>query len=285
MDYNFDKDFKAIRDVLDISQKEFAKVLDTEQKTISNIESKDSYPSKTIVESAFTYAFKKDVKINKLKELLCRDNLSHNEKLLFHGSKGEIKGDIDVNFGRGNNDFGQGFYTGESYEQAVSFISIYDDPSVYFMSFDDSDLKCKRYSVDREWMMTIAYYRESLEEYENHPLIKKIIAESRDCDYIVAPIADNKMFETINEFIEGNLTDEQCKHCLAATNLGMQYVFLTEKAASRLKIVERCYVCDKEREYYKKLKEDYRKLGNDKVKLAKAQYRGIGKYIDEVLAC
>ena len=80
MDYNFDKDFKAIRDVLDISQKEFAKVLDTEQKTISNIESKDSYPSKTIVESAFTYAFKKDVKINKLKELLCRDNLSHNER-------------------------------------------------------------------------------------------------------------------------------------------------------------------------------------------------------------
>lgn len=285
MDYNFDKDFKAIRDVLDISQKEFAKVLDTEQKTISNIESKDSYPSKTIVESAFTYAFKKDVKINKLKELLCRDNLSHDEKLLFHGSKGEIKGDIDVNFGRENNDFGQGFYTGESYEQAVSFISTYDNPSVYFMSFDDSDLKCKRYSVDREWMMTIAYYRESLEEYENHPLIKKIIAESRDCDYIVAPIADNKMFETINEFIEGNLTDEQCKHCLAATNLGMQYVFLTEKAASRLKIVERCYVCDKEREYYKKLKEDYRKLGNDKVKLAKIQYRGVGKYIDEVLAC
>ncbi len=285
MDYNFDKDFKAIRDVLDISQKEFAMVLDTEQKTISNIESKDSYPSKTIVESAFTYAFKKDVKINKLKELLCRDNLSHNEKLLFHGSKGEIKGDIDVNFSRGNNDFGKGFYTGESYEQAVSFISTYNDPSVYFMSFDDSDLKCKRYSVDREWMMTIAYYRETLDKYENHPLIKKIIKESRDCDYIIAPIADNKMFETINEFIEGNLTDEQCKHCLAATNLGMQYVFLTEKAASRLKIVERCYVCDKEREYYKKLKEDYRKLGNDKVKLAKIQYRGVGKYIDEVLAC
>lgn len=285
MDYNFDKDFKAIRDVLDISQKEFAKVLDTEQKTISNIESKDSYPSKTIVESAFTYAFKKDVKINKLKELLCRDNLSHNEKLLFHGSKGEIKGDIDVNFGRGNNDFGQGFYTGESYEQAVSFISTYNDPSVYFICFDDNDLRCKKYTVDREWMMTIAYYRGSLEEYENHPIIKKIIAESRDYDYIIAPIADNKMFETINEFIEGNLTDEQCKHCLAATNLGMQYVFLTEKAASRLKIVERCYVCDKEREYYKKLKEDYRKLGNDKVKLAKIQYRGVGKYIDEVLAC
>ena len=282
---NFSKEIKAIREILCLTQKEFAKVLDTEQKTISNIESGDSRPSQAIVEKAYEYAFKKDVKINKLKELLCRDNLSHNEKLLFHGAKGEIKGDIDVNFSRGNNDFGKGFYTGESYEQAVSFISTYNDPSVYFICFDDNDLRCKKYTVDREWMMTIAYYRGSLEEYENHPIIKKIIAESRDYDYIIAPIADNKMFETINEFIEGNLTDEQCKHCLAATNLGMQYVFLTEKAASRLKIVERCYVCDKEREYYKKIKEDYRKLGNDKVKLAKAQYRGIGKYIDEVLAC
>lgn len=59
MDYNFDKDFKAIRDVLDISQKEFAKVLDTEQKTISNIESGDSRPSQAIVEKAYEYAFKK----------------------------------------------------------------------------------------------------------------------------------------------------------------------------------------------------------------------------------
>ena len=285
MDYNFSGDFKSIRDILDISQKEFAKVLDTEQKTISNIESGDSRPSQAIVEKAYEYVFKKEVKLNKLKELLCRDNLTHKEKLLFHGAKGEIKGDIDVNFGRGNNDFGKGFYTGESYEQAVSFISTYNNSSVYFVSFDDSDLKCKKYAVDREWMMTIAYYRGPFEEYENHPLIKKIIEESRDCDYIIAPIADNKMFEIISEFIDGNLTDEQCKHCLAATNLGMQYVFLTEKAASRLKIVERCYVCDKEREHYKKLKEDYRKLGNDKVKLAKIQYRGVGKYIDEVLAC
>ena len=44
-------------------------------------------------------------------------------KLLFHGSKGEIDGEIDVHHGRQNNDFGQGFYTGESYEQAISFVS------------------------------------------------------------------------------------------------------------------------------------------------------------------
>ena len=107
--------------------------------------------------------------------------------------------------------------------------------------------------------------------------------ESRDCDYIIAPIADNRMFQIINSFIAGELTDEQCKHCLAATNLGMQYIFISEKAASQVKIMERCYISANEREYYKDIRLDESKLGDDKVKLAKRQYRGQGRYIDEIL--
>ena len=45
------------------------------------------------------------------------------------------------------------------------------------------------------------------------------------------------MFQIINSFIEGELTDEQCKHCLAATNLGMQYIFVSEKAVSQAKLI------------------------------------------------
>ena len=33
-------------------------------------------------------------------------------------------------------------------------------------------------------------------------------AKSRDCDYIIAPIADNRMFKIIDSFIEGEITDE-----------------------------------------------------------------------------
>ena len=86
-------------------------------------------------------------------------------------------------------------------------------------------------------MMTIAYYRGTLVEYKNHPKIKAFVEASRDCDYIIAPIADNRMFQIINSFIAGELTDEQCKHCLAATNLGMQYIFISEKAVSQLKLI------------------------------------------------
>ena len=53
------------------------------------------------------------------------------------------------------------------------FVSGFEHSSVYYFCFDDSNLKCKRYKVDQEWMMTIAYYRGALEEYKNHPKIKK----------------------------------------------------------------------------------------------------------------
>ena len=83
--------------------------------------------------------------------------------------------------------------------------------------------------------------------------------------------------------IYGEITDEQCKHCLAAINLGLQYVFITELAVSHVKLVERCYISSNEKEYYKNKRSSDTKLGDDKVKLARVQYRGKGRYIDEIL--
>lgn len=283
MKYNFSEDIKSIREILGLSQSEFAEQIGVEQVTISRNELRKTEPSAKILESVYTFAFAKNIKINKLKEMLWRDDLRKNEKLLFHGAKSEINGEIDIHRGRHNNDFGQGFYTGESYEQAISFVSGFDHSSVYYIRFDDKDLKCKRYEVDQEWMMTIAYYRGALDEYRNHPIIRTLIEQSRDCDYIIAPIADNRMFQIINSFIAGELTDEQCKHCLAATNLGMQYIFISEKAVSQAKIIEHCYISNNERESYKNVRLEESKLGDNKVKLARKQYRGKGRYIDEIL--
>jgi hypothetical protein len=132
-------------------------------------------------------------------------------------------------------------------------------------------------------MLAIAYYRGRLEEYKNNKKILDIIKSIEYSDYVVAPIADNRMFEIIDQFIEGYITDEQCKHCLAATNLGLQYVFLTEKAVSNLKVLEKCYISSSEKKYYIKKQEDYQREGVDKSKLARIQYKGQGKYIEELL--
>ncbi|MCQ2554874.1 MAG: DUF3990 domain-containing protein [Clostridia bacterium] len=283
MEYRFSEDIKFVRELLGISQSELADMIGVEQVTVSRCETGKTVASGETLEKLYSFAFDKNVRINKLKEMLLRDNLSTSEKILFHGAKGEIDGAIDIRRGRANNDFGQGFYAGESYEQALSFVAGFDNSSVYYLSFNDSGLKCKRYEVNQDWMMTIAYYREKLREYEEHPYIKELVAESRDCDYIIAPIADNRMFQIINSFINGEITDEQCRHCLAATNLGMQYIFISDRAASKLSVRERCYIAQNERKSSRQVKADEAKLGEDKVKLARIEYRGKGLYIDEIL--
>lgn len=283
MNYNFSEDLKSIREILGISQIELAEEIGVERVTISRNELGKAEPSTHLLESAYSFAFEKKIKINKLKEMFWRDDLEEYEKLLFHGAKSKIDGPIDIYRGRSNNDFGQGFYTGESYEQAISFVSGFEKSSVYYLRFDERNLKCKRYKVDQEWMMTIAYYRGTLDEYKNHPTLVKLINESRNCDYIIAPIADNRMFQIINSFIDGEITDEQCKHCLAATNLGMQYILVSEKSVRQAKIIERCYIANNEKEFYKNIRFEESKLGDNKVKLARRQYRGKGKYIDEIL--
>ena len=149
--------------------------------------------------------------------------------------------------------------------------------------FDDKDLKKAEFTVNQEWMIAVAYYRGRLEAYKEHPLIKKIINKVEKADYIYAPIADNRMFDIIDQFTDGLITDEQCKHCLAATNLGNQYVFLNEKAISKLTIIERCFISNLERQECQKIKEAEITDGDNKVKAALIKYRKKGKYIEEIL--
>lgn len=283
MDYNFSKDIIAIREILGITQEEFATRINVQQVTISRNELGATKPSASLLEKVYGYAFEQKINLGKLKEMLWLETIRPDHKLLFHGAKSLIEGDLDVRKGRPNNDFGQGFYTGESYAQAISFISGFDKSCVYLIDFNPADLKCRKYNVDLEWMMTIAYYRGTLERYKTHPLVRDLVEKSRDCDYIIAPIADNRMFQIINAFIDGEITDEQCKHCLAATNLGYQYVFVSERSVKAVKLVERAYISDNERIYYKNMRSKDAKLGEDKVKLARVQYRGQGHYIDEIL--
>ena len=283
MDYYFSDDLKAIREILGITQTELAKRIGVQQVTLSRNELGKTTASERLLEQVYSFAFDNGIKLGRLKEMMWLENLKSGHKLLFHGAKSEIQGKISIKRSRTNNDFGQGFYTGERYGQAISFVSGFDRSSIYYLDFDETGLKCKQYKVDQEWMLTIAYYRGALDEYKDHPVVKRLLNKVRNCDYAVAPIADNRMFQIINSFIAGEITDEQCKHCLAATNLGNQYVFTSEKAARKLKILERSYISSSEREYYKGLRAEDTKLGDDKVKLARRQYRGKGKYIDDIL--
>lgn len=203
--------------------------------------------------------------------------------MLFHGAKESLNGPVRRDASRANNDFGKGFYMGESFRQAALFVSKFDNSCVYYIRFDTDGLNGLTYTVDTEWMMTVAYFRGKLKGRTGGGIEKSIRAKTNNADYIVAPIADNRMYQIIDSFVDGEITDEQCRHALAATDLGLQYVLKSESAVQSAELLERCYLCSGEKTAFAGAGRRDLKLAEDKVKAARIKYRGKGKYIDELI--
>lgn len=283
MKYNICNDLFLIREFFQITQEEFANILGVDRLTLIRTENGITYPRIELMDKFYNYCFNNGLKLNIQKEMFYKDDIKSNHILLTHASKNGINGNITIEKSRTNNDFGKGFYCGDSYDKSVSFICRFPESCVYFLDFDPKDLNSVRFEVNTEWMLAIAYFRGKLEKYKNSDILKKVIAPILNADYVIAPIADNRMFQIIDTFIEGEITDEQCRHCLAATNLGFQYVFLTNKSIEHLEIVERCFVSSSEKQFFKNEQLKFQKVGNDKSRLARIQYRGKSKYIEEIL--
>lgn len=283
MEFRVYEDIEVILTLLDVTIQEFANELGVSYSTVSRWKERGENVSPANLEKIYEYAFKKRIRLNKIKEQLFREECLENHALLFHGAKTDISGHISVEKSRRNNDFGQGFYCGESLEQSAMFVSNYPHASLYMLDFDKTGMQELRLGVEQDWMLMIAFFRGKLTAYENHPIIQRILNRLNGIDYVVAPIADNRMFQIIDSFIEGEITDVQCRHCLSATNLGNQYVFLTQRAADRIQILRKCYLASVEKEAYISIRSEDTEVSNDKVKIARKQYRGQGKYIEDIL--
>jgi transcriptional regulator with XRE-family HTH domain len=283
-DFKLADDIDVICELLGITAAELAAQIGVSQNTVARWKNDSHKASLENLNKLYDFAFSEGVRLNKIKEQLYREDCKGKSRIiLFHGAKNRIEGAVSVEKSRGTNDFGKGFYCGENLEQSAMFVSGFPESSLYIYEFDKTGLSGTRFFVDRDWMLTIAYFRGRLSEYACHPIIRKLIRKVEGKDYILAPIADNRMFEIIDSFIDGEITDAQCQHCLSATNLGSQYVFKTEQAVRQLTFKRHCFLCEKEKKYYLNSKKEESRIGNDKVKIARKQFRGQGEYIEEIL--
>lgn len=282
---NISKEVTIIRELLSITQEELAKEIGVAYETINRWENDKNEIEMNNVNKLYNYAFKKKVYINNIYEQLYLEEYQAKErKVLFHGcKKSGIAFPLDLGYSKVNNDFGVGFYLGETYNQAASYIVNGNSPFVYVFHLDTNELNITHFAVNREWMIAIAYFRGWLDEYKNNNYVKKIIAKVNNSDVIIAPIADNRMFDIISEFVRGEITDLQCEHALAATNLGMQYVLKTTNSLERLEFIKVLYVSDLEKDRIIDQRLKMSNLSQDKVRVARIEYRSKGKYIDEVL--
>lgn len=280
--YNFSKDLKTIREVFGLTQDEFATQLGISRSNIIRYENDEIKPRKNVLEIVYSFAYNNDLFISKAKEMLYLDEKGENV-LLFHGAKSPIDGDIDSTHLEGLKDFGAGFYLGESLDSAISWVADRESGSCYcFYFLKDKDYKVLHFDVNREWMYAILYFRGAFKKFIPSQEVLDIINRINTCDYLIAPIANNNMYDTLNSFMYGDITDEQCLHALSANNLGYQYVFKSQRACDALKFVDQLYLCENQKKRYLLTKKELAMQGRSKTSLAINEYRRKGQYFDEL---
>jgi len=284
MYFDFIKDLNYSKIVLGMNDSEFSDYLGISRMTLNRWQNNSVVPSYDSLEKIYDVFYSSNINLNRIKEELYSSSLRQNHKLLFHGSKNEIVGEPSIVFSDDKKDFGKGFYLGESFEQSSSFVVGFEKSSIYIFDFDLKKANIKEYSVSKEWMILIAYFRGRLEEYKDSSYVKKILDELKNVDVVIAPIANNTMYTTLDDFISGKITDLQCLNALSANRLGMQYVFLNDDIISNsLTMLERCFYSQKERNDYQSYRLKENEIGKNKVKIALREYAGKGKYIEELL--
>jgi hypothetical protein len=153
---------------------------------------------------------------------------------LYHGSTVTVR-KPSLRSGRSNADFGKGFYTTSVLEQAVRWAHIKQERknavhavvSVY--DFDESLLDIADWNIrqftgaDEPWLLFVTGCRKS------HP---------HDYDLVQGPVANDKVFTTVNLFESGVLSAEAAILQLKSYKTYDQLSFHTPRVIDTLKFVE-----------------------------------------------
>ena len=153
---------------------------------------------------------------------------------LYHGSFLSVR-KPNLQRGRVNSDFGKGFYTTSSLEQAVRWANIKRERenasraivSVY--EFDESLLNNKDWNIrhfngaDESWLYFVTDCRKS---------------RKHNFDLVLGPVANDKVFTTVNLFESGVLDVQAAILQLRAYKTYDQISFHTDKAIKTLQYQE-----------------------------------------------
>lgn len=282
---NVSKEIILICEVLGLTETELGSLLGVSYETINNWKHDRRNIDKLNIDKLYSFAYKKGIRFNRIYEQLIKEDYEDTDDvILFHGARKELKLPIDfTKFSEMNNDFGKGFYLGENYIQALNSISMFNTNAILAFNLNLKGLKVYKFNVDDVWMIAIAYFRGWLSDYENHEYITNLLKQIEDSDVIIAPIADNRMFDIISEFAEVEITDEQCRHALSSTNLGYQYVLKSEEALKACTFIQEMFVCGAEKKDCANSRIEQTNVSLQKVKMARIEYKNKGKYIEELL--
>ncbi|MCR4897000.1 MAG: DUF3990 domain-containing protein [Lachnospiraceae bacterium] len=276
-EYRVKEDIGFIIEAEGINKLELSESTGISRATLDAIEKKGT-ASKAVCEKLYSYIYDQNYRLNSVKEELIKEKYGN---VLFHGSKYGLS-EVTVFGSRDNCDFGNGFYLGQTYNQALSFVCEYDTASVYSFRCSFDGLKIVEFDCSLDWMLAICFFRGTIKEYAESSMVQKIIKKIKDADVVIAPIADNKMFYVMSQFAEGEINADVALHSLSASSLGLQYIIKTERALKKCVPIEKYYLSDPEREDCRKALVERGYEIDTKLKLAKREFKE-GLYIEELL--
>lgn len=276
-EYRIREDIGFIIEAEGINKLELSESTGISRTTIDSIEKKGTTTDE-VCEKLYSYIYEKNYRLNSVKEELIKEKYGN---ILFHGSKNGLS-EVNVFGSRDNCDFGKGFYLGQTYNQALSFVCEYESASVYSFRYSFDGLKIIEFDCSIDWMLAICFFRGTIKKFAESSMVQGIVKRIEEADVIIAPIADNKMFYIMSQFAEGEINADVALHSLSASGLGLQYIIKTEKALKKCIPIERYYLSAPEREDCRKTLIERGYEIDTKLKLAKREFKE-GLYIEEML--
>ena len=277
---------KYIRSQRSISQQQFSEEIGVAFATVNRWEQGKTIPNDLIQKTIYQYC--KSYNIDLLSYIIYKLNnqllsfSNGNNKVLYHGSKSGIVNEISP-ISRKQCDFGKGFYMGTEVLQPLTLICTYDNPSLYIVEIDLSDLKVLEIPPTIEWALTVAYHRGKLEIIKEEKLYNKYSQMFNNYDVIIGNIADDRMFYVLDNFFDGNITDKGLVECLSTLQLGQQVVAITKKACDKVIIKQEIKLTKLELLCLQDISEANRKKGIANANEICKKYRREGKFFDEIL--
>lgn len=204
---------------------------------------------------------------------------SENSITLFHGSQNGIIGEIrhDYPGARHACDFGKGFYMGTAEIQAKTVVKKEGDPQLLTLDLDLSGLHIAELN-NLAWAIFVAVNRKRIKD-DN--IIQFFRNQLNKCDIIIGPIADDKLYSSLQAFLTGSLSDTGLIKSISALNLGCQYVSKSSNADANIKILNVRSIDKNDNDFL--VIEELRNKANDALDDIKNETFGQGKLCRKIM--
>lgn len=177
-----------------------------------------------------------------------------NNVIAYHATECILGRNIDLQRLKKRTDFGKGFYLSKDKLQTMLFRADKPEYYVYEYKLSLDGLKVLNLELDEIWLLLIMYNRNLIPNWYSG-LINLCRLVINRYDVIVGPIADDRMYNYINGYLNGQiLIDSRTLiSVLNAIQLKSQYCIKTMKAVERLKLINTYEIKGVERDKYKEM--------------------------------